>query len=107
MLIRSHFDFASLTINFTNFADLTNSAAVAVAISISELVPNLVNNLLSLTLLIGAVLYFFDLGSFAYLLLIYLFYFFNKTVLAFLMSYSFLYLACLAVLQILYRPIRR
>ena len=101
MLIHSYFDSASLTIDFTNFA------AIAVTVSVFELVPNLVNNLLSLALLTGVVLYSFDLGSFVCLLLTCLFYFFNETVLAFLTSYSFPYLACPAVLQIPYRSVRR
>ena len=97
--------------DFTDPTDPADSAAVAVAVSVSKLVPNLVDNLLSLALLASAVLYSFNLGSFACLLLIYLFYFlisffFNETVLAFLTSCSFLYLAYLAVPRILYRPVR-
>ena len=94
---------AGLTINpvdpadFTDFADFT-----AIAVSVSELVPDLVDDLPSLALLTGTVLYSFDLGSSAHLLLIYLSYFsdllfLTKTVLAFL--------TCLAVLRILHRPV--
>ena len=87
----------------------TDSAAIAVAISISRLVPNLVDVLLSLVLLTSAVLYSLNLGSSIYLLLVYLFYFpispsLNKTILAFLTFCSFLYLA---ILRILYRPIKK
>ena len=104
-VIRSYFNFAGLTVDPTNFADFA-----AVAVSVSELVLDLVDDLPSLALLIGVVLYFFNLGSFVCLLLAYFFYFlisffFNKTVLAFLTSCSFLYLACLAILRILYRPV--
>ena len=89
VVIRSDFNSTSLATGFTNFA------AIAVAISVSKLVPNLVNNLPSLTLLTGAVLYSLDLGSSTHLLLVYLSYFSDllflaKTVLAFLI--------CLAVL---------
>ena len=91
-------------------ADPADSAAVAVAVSVSELVPDSVDDLLSLALLAGAVLYSFDSGSFACLLLACLsyflvFFFLDETVLAFLTSCSFLYLACPAVPRILYRPV--
>ena len=67
-------------------ADFADPAAVAVAVSVSGLVHSL------------------DLGSSAYLLLVYISYFpvslfLNETVLAFLTR--------LAVLQILYRPIEK
>ena len=83
-VIRSNSDSAGLAVDP---ADSTNSTAVA--ISVSDLVPDLVDNLPSLALLTGAVLYSFNRGSSAHLLLIYLFYFSNllflaKTVLAFL-----------------------
>ena len=99
-VIYSDSNSASLAINPADFA---NPAAVAVAISISRLVPDLVDVLLSLTLLTGVALHPLDLGSFAYLLYVYLFYFpislfLNKTVLAFLIY--------LAILRILYRPIK-
>ena len=89
--------------------DFANPTAITVAVSISGLVPDLVGVLLSLVLLTGVVLHSLDLGSSAYLLLVYLFYlpvslFLNKTVLAFLMFCSFL---CLAVLRILYRPVEK
>ena len=87
-------------------ADFTNSATI----SVSELVSNLVDDLPSLALLTGAVLYSFNSGSFACLLLVYfscffISFFFNETVLAFLTSCLFLYLACPAVPRILYRPV--
>ena len=88
-----------------NPADSANSADfAAVAVSISKLVPDLVDDLPSLALLTGAVLYSLDLRSSAHLLLAYLFYFPvslfpNKTVLAFL--------TCLAVLRIPYRPVEK
>ena len=98
MVIRSYFNSnsAGLAIVPANPADFA-------IISVSELVPDLVNDLPSLTLLIGTVLYSLNLGSSTCLLLVCLSYFlvsffFNKTVLAFLMSCLFLYLACLAVL---------
>ena len=89
-----------------NFAD---PAAVAVAVSVSGLVPDLVDVLLSLVLLTGAVLHSLDLGSSAHLLLVYLFYFpvllfLNETVLALLTFCPFLYPA---VLRILYRPVEK
>ena len=82
-------------------ADPADPAAVAV--SVSELVPDLVDDLPSLALLTGAALYSLDLGSSAHLLLVYLSYFPdlffpNETVLAFL--------TCLAVLRIPYRPVK-
>ena len=82
--------------------DLADPAAVAVAGSVSKLVPDLVDDLPSLALLTSAVLYSLDLGSSACLLLAYLFcflvsFFFNETVLAFLTSCSFLYLAYLVI----------
>ena len=93
-----------------NPTDSTDSAAVAV--SISKLIPDLVDDLPSLALLTGAVLYSLDLGSSAHLLLVYLScflvsFFLDETVLAFLTSCSFLYLACLAVPRILYRPVKK
>ena len=91
----------SNSVGSADLADPTDS--VAVAVSVSKLVPGLVDNLPSLALLTGIVLYSLDLGSSARLLLIYMPYFSNmlflaKTVLAFLMY--------LAVLQILYRPVK-
>ena len=96
-----------MTVDPADSTNLTDSAAVAVAVSVSELVPDSVDNLLSLTLLTGAVLYSVNSGSFTCLLLAYLSYFLDETVLAFLTSYSFPYLACPAVLQIPYRPVGR
>ena len=78
---------ASLTTSFTN---LTNPTAIAsAAITAFRLVPDLVDDLLSLALLTSVVLYSLNLRSSTHLLLIYLFYFpillfLNKTVLAFL-----------------------
>ena len=83
--------------------DLANSAdSTAATISVSKLVPDLVDDLLSLALLTNMALHSLDLGSSAHLLLVYLSYFPNlfflaKTVLAFL--------TCLAILRILYRPV--
>ena len=101
MIIRSDSDSAGLAVDPADFAD---PAAVAVAVSVSGLVPDLVDVLLSLVLLTGAVLHSLDLGSSAHLLLVYLFYFpvslfLDETVLAFL--------TCLAVLRILYRPVEK
>ena len=95
-----------MTVDPTNSANLADSAAVAVAVSVSELVPDSVDDLLSLALLTGAVLYSFNSGSSACLLLACLSYFLDKTVLAFLTSYSFPYLACPAAPRIPYRPIK-
>ena len=122
MVICFYSDSAGLAVDPADPADLANpadpadSAAVAVAVSVSELVPDSVDDLLSLALLAGTVLYSFDLGSFACLLLVCLFYFlvffflvsffFDETVLAFLTFYFFLYLACPAVPRILYRPVK-
>ena len=103
MVIRSNSDSAGLTINPADPANPADSAdSAAVTVSVSDLVPNLVDNLPSLALLTGAVLYSLNLRSSVHLLLVYLSYFsdllfFTETVLAFLM--------CLAVLQILYRPV--
>ena len=83
-------------------ADPADPAAVAVAVSVSGLVPDLVDVLLSLVLLTGAVLHSLDLGSSTYLLLAYISYFpgsSDKTVLVFL--------TYLAVLRILYRPVEK
>ena len=98
-VIRSDSKSAGLAINPADFA---NPTAIAVAISISGLVPNLVDILLSLVLLTSAVLHSLNLGSSAYLLLTYISYFpslFNKTILVFL--------TCLTILRILYRPIKK
>ena len=100
---------ASLTASFTNLADPAAITSATITITAFLLVPDLVDVLLSLALLTGAVLHSLDLGSSAYLLLIYLFYFpislfLNETVLAFLTFCSFL---SLAVLRILYRPIKK
>jgi len=86
---------AGLTTNPTN-------PAVATAITVFRLVPNLINDL-SFTLLTSAVLCSFNLRSSAHLLLVYLFYFpspffLKKIVLIFLTSCSFPYLAYSAVL---------
>jgi len=99
--------------NLTDPSDLTNSTDfTAAAMSISRLVFNLIDDLLSSALLTSLILYFLDLESFAYLLLAYLFCFFNpfflnKTVLAFLTFFFFLYPVYLAILQILYRPVEK
>ena len=99
-VIHSNSNSAGSATNPTDFADFT---ATTIAVSISGLVPNSIDVLLSLALLTSAVLYFLDLGSSAHLLLIYLFYFpnpffFNKVVLAFL--------TYLAILRILYKPVK-
>ena len=97
-------DSAGLTINPADPADSADSADfAAAAVFVVEPVPDLVDDLPSLALLTGVVLYSLDLGSFAHLLLVYLSYFFDllflaETVLAFLM--------CLVVLQIPYRPVK-
>ena len=70
-------------------ADPANSTVAAVAVTVAAflLVPDLVGVLPSLVLLTSAVLYSLNLGSSAYLLLIYISYFpssSNKTVLVFL-----------------------
>ena len=89
-VIRSDSNSAGLAVNPVNPADPANSAdSAAVAVSVSELVPDLVNNLLSLALLTGTVLYSLNLGSSAHLLLVCLSYFSDllflaETVLAFL-----------------------
>ena len=85
-------------------SDPADSAAAAVAVTVTAflLVPDLVDVLLSLALLTGAVLHSLDLGSSAHLLLVYISYFpssSNKTVLVFL--------TYLAVLRILYRPVKK
>ena len=74
-------------------ADSADSAAVAV--SVSELVPDLVDDLPSLALLTGAVLYSLDLGSSAHLLLAYISYFSG---LLFLAETVLAFLTCLAAL---------
>ena len=85
-------------------ANPTNSTdSATIAISISKLVPDLVDDLPSLALLTSAVLYSLDLGSSAHLLLVYLSYFSN---LLFLAETVLAFLTCLAVLQILYRPVK-
>ena len=104
-VIRSHRDSAGLAVDPADFAD-----SAAVAVSVSELVSDLVDDLPSLALLAGAVLYSLDLGSSACLLLACLScflvsFFLDETVLAFLTSCSFLYLACPAVPRILYKPV--
>ena len=76
-----------------NSADSADFAAAAA--TVFKLVPDSVDDLLSLALLTALVLHSLDLGSSTYLLLVYLSYFsdlffLNKTVLAFL--------TCLAVL---------
>ena len=96
----SDFDSAGLTAGSADFADPADSVAAAAAVTVFELVPDLVDVLLSLALLTALVLHSLDLGSSAYLLLVYLFYFpvslfLDETVLAFLTSCSFLYLAVL------------
>ena len=108
-VIYSNSKSTSLAINPTNPTNPTNLAITTIAVTITAflLVPDLVDVLLSLTLLTSAVLYSLNLGSSAYLLLIYISYFSsssNKTVLVSLTFYSFLYLA---ILQILYRPIKK
>ena len=85
-------------------ADPADSAVAAVAVTVAAflLVPDLVGILPSLVLLTGAVLHSLDLGSSAYLLLTYISYFpglSDKTVLVFL--------TCLAVLRIPYRPVEK
>ena len=99
---------ASSATNPTDFADPI-AAAAAITISISRLVPDSIDVLPSLALLTNAALYSLDLGSSAYLLLVYPSYFFgpfflDKTISVFLASCSFLYPA---VLRILYTPIKR
>ena len=98
-VIHSNTNSASLAINPTDFADPTT---IAVTISISALVPNLVDVFLPFTLLTSAVLYSLNLRYSTHLLLIYISYFpslSNKTVLVFL--------TYLAVLRILYRPVKK
>ena len=65
------------------------------AVTVFELVPDSVDDLLSLALLTGAVLYSLDLRSSAHLLLVYLSYFFD---LLFLAETVLAFLTCLAVL---------
>ena len=91
-----------MAINPINPADPANSAAITV--SVSELVPDSVDDLPSLALLTGAVLYSLDLGSSAHLLLVYLSYFSD---LFFLDETALVFLTCLAVLRILYRPVEK
>ena len=88
----------------TSFANLTNPAATSATISVSRLVPNLVDILLSLALLTSMVLYSLNLGSSAYLLLIYISYFPS---LFFYGEITLLFLTYLAILRILYRPIKK
>ena len=87
-------DSAGLTASTADFTDPADSAAAA-SVAVFELVPDLVNDLLSLALLTDAALHSLNLRSSAHLLLVYLFYFpvslfLDETVLAFL--------TCLAVL---------
>ena len=86
-------------VNPTDPADPADSAA---ATSVAELVPDLVDNLPSLALLTALVLHSLDLGSAAHLLLVYLSYFSD---LLFLAETVLAFLTCLAVLQILHRPV--
>ena len=100
---------AGSTAGFADLADPAAVASAAVTVTAFLLVPDLVDVLLSLVLLTGAVLHSLNLRSSAHLLLIYLVYlpislFLNKTVLAFLTFCSFL---CPAVLQILSRPVKK
>ena len=103
-VIRSDSDSDSASASLTaGFADLA-AASAAVTVTAFLLIPDLVDVLLSLVLLTGAVLHSLDLGSSAYLLLAYISYFpslsfLNETVLAFLTR--------LAVLRILYRPVEK
>ena len=105
-VIRSDSDSDSASAGLTaDPADLADPAAAAsAAVTAFGLVPDLVDDLPSLALLTSAALHSLDLRSSAYLLLVYLFYlpvslFLNKTVLVFL--------TCLAVLRILYRPVEK
>ena len=101
-VIRSDSKSAGLAVNPADPANPTTAASAAV--TAFGLVPDLVDDLPSLALLTSVVLHSLNLRSSAYLLLVYLFYFFislflDKTVLAFL--------TCLAVLRILYRPVEK
>ena len=105
-VIRSDSKSACLAVNPANPTDPADLAIAAVTVTITAflLVPDLVDVLPSLALLTGAALHSLNLRSSAYLLLVYLFYlsislFLNKTILAFL--------TYLAILQILYRPIKK
>ena len=105
-VIRSNSESAGLAIDPTNLANPADSAVTTIAITITAflLVPDLVDVLLSLALLTSVVLYSLNLGSSTHLLLVYISYFpillfLNKTVLAFLTR--------LAVLRILYRPVKK
>ena len=100
-VIRSDSESAGLAVDPAGF---TNPAAVAVAVSVSRLVSNLVDVLLSLILLTSAVLHSLDLGSSAYLLLAYISYFPGSF---FHGEIALLFLTCLAVLRILYRPVEK
>ena len=93
-----------MAVNPANPANPTDLAVAAVAVTITAflLIPDLVDVLLSLALLTSTVLYSLNLGSSTHLLLAYISYFpssSNKTVLVFL--------TCLAVLRILYRPVEK
>ena len=90
--------------NPTNSADSAAAAAATTAVTVTAflLVPDLVDVLPSLTLLTGVALHSLNLGSSVYLLLAYISYFPGlsyKTILVFL--------TCLAVLRILYRPVKK
>ena len=97
-------DSAGLAVDPVDPADSADSADSAVtSVAVFELVPDLVDDLLSLALLTALVLHSLDLRNSAHLLLIHLFYFSislfpDETILAFL--------TCLAVLYILYRPVK-
>ena len=82
--------------------DPANSATIT--ISVSKLVPDSVDDLPSLALLTSVVLYSLDLGSSMYLLLVYLSYFSD---LFFLNETALVFLIYLAILRILYRPIKK
>ena len=90
-VIRSDFDSAGSAAGFANFT----AAAAAVTVSVSRLVFDLVDVLLSLALLTNAALHSLDLKSSVYLLLIYLSYFPN---LFFLDETALVFLMCLAIL---------
>ena len=87
-----------------NPADSADSTAAAIAITAFLLVPDLVDILLSLTLLTGVVLHSLNLGSSAHLPLVYISYspssFFYGEI-------ALLFLTCLAILRILYRPVEK
>ena len=101
-VIRSDSDSDSASAGSTaGFADLADPAASA-AVTAFGLVPDLVDDLPSLALLTSTALYSLNLRSSTHLLLVYISYFpgsFNKTILVFL--------TCLAVLRILYRPVKK